>query len=100
MNYINSKEELEDTIRDYEGCIIYGAGLVGTCLIQYMIKEKISFKIVCIGAKSKEGNPVSIMGIPVCELKELKSYREKYLFVIATLEHTQEGSGTNWGIWM
>ncbi len=91
MNYINSKEELEDTIRDYEGCIIYGAGLVGTCLIQYMIKEKISFKIVCIGAKSKEGNPVSIMGIPVCELKELKSYREKYLFVIATLEHTQEG---------
>ncbi len=64
-------------------------------------KRKISFKIVCIGAKSKEGNPVSIMGIPVCELKELKSYREKYLFVIATLEHTQERDpARTGGIWM
>ena len=91
VGYINTKEELENAIRDCEGCIIYGAGLVGTCLIQYMIRERISSKIICIGAKSKEGNPVSIMGIPVCELKELKSYTEKYLFVIATLEHTQAG---------
>ncbi len=90
MEHINSKEEMEDIIRGCEGCVIYGAGLVGSCLVQYMIKEKMSSKIICIAVKSKEGNPVSIMGIPVCELKEMESYREKYLFVIATLEHTQE----------
>ncbi len=90
MECINSREELSDTLNSYDGCVIYGAGLVGTCMIQYMIKEKISSKIVCIAVKSKTGNPVSIMGIPVCELQELAPYKERYLFLITTLEHLQQ----------
>ena len=39
--------------------------------------------------KSKKDNPSDIMGIPVCELEKLESYREKYIFLIATLEYLQ-----------
>jgi len=91
MECIDNKEELSDILNSCDGCVIYGAGLVGACVIQYMVKERISSKIVCIAVKSKTGNPVSIMGIPVCELQELVPYKERYLFLIATLEHLQQG---------
>lgn len=86
---IQYKGELEELLNNCDACVIYGAGLVGTCLVQYLIKEKLASKIVCIAVKSREGNPNAIMGIPVCELKEMEGYREKYLFLIATLEHIQ-----------
>lgn len=88
---IKCKEEMEELLNNCDGCVIYGAGLVGSCLVQYLIREKLSSKIICVAVKSREGNPDAVMGIPVCELKEMEEYREKYLFLIATLEHIQSG---------
>lgn len=91
MELINNKVNLENILEDCEGCVIYGAGLVGTCIVQYLIKEKLSSKVICVAVKSKEKNPSAIMGIEVCELSELESYKEKYVFLIATLEHLHKG---------
>ncbi len=91
MELINNRESLAEALNSCEGCVIYGAGLVGTCLIQYLSREKLSSRIICIAVKSWEGNPVSILGIPVYELSQMEHYRAKYLFLIATLEHLQEG---------
>ena len=91
MELINNRESLAEALNSCEGCVIYGAGLVGTCLIQYLSREKLSSRIICIAVKSREGNPVSILGIPVYELSQMEHYRAKYLFLIATLEHLQEG---------
>lgn len=88
---IKYKGELEEILKNCDGCVIYGAGLVGTCLVQYFIKEKLASKVICVAVKSREGNPDMILGIPVFELKEMGDYREKYLFLIATLEHIQSG---------
>lgn len=90
MELICEKEILQEILKNSNGCIIYGAGLVSSCVIKYLISEKLSSKIICIAVKSKEKNPVAIMGIPVHELKELEKYREHYLFLVATLEHLQE----------
>lgn len=91
MELINNRESLAEALNSCEGCVIYGAGLVGTCLIQYLSREKLSSRIICIAVKSREGNPVSILGIPAYELSQMEHYRAKYLFLIATLEHLQEG---------
>lgn len=90
MELINNRESLAEALNSCEGCVIYGAGLVGTCLIQYLSREKLTSRIICIAVKSREGNPVSILGIPVYELSQMEHYRAKYLFLIATLEHLQE----------
>lgn len=90
LKLLSNRKELSDILENAEGCIVYGAGLVGTCLIQYLLKEKMAEKIICIGVKSKLGNPSDIMGIPVCELDELKIYKEKYIFLVALLEHNQK----------
>lgn len=80
LKLLSNRKELSDILENAEGCIVYGAGLVGTCLIQYLLKEKMAEKIICIGVKSKLGNPSDIMGIPVCELDELKIYKENIFF--------------------
>lgn len=87
IKLIENKKDLVDTINSCEGYVIYGAGLVGTCIVQYLCKEKMASKLVCIVVKSKAGNPTSILGVPVCELEELESYKDKYTFLIATMEH-------------
>lgn len=89
MERISQKEELWKVLADCNGCVIYGAGLVATCLVQYLIREKKASKVVCAAVERKERNPVSILGIPVCELRQLEAYRETYVFLIATLEHAQ-----------
>lgn len=89
MKTIDNKGELRRMLDEYGGCVIYGAGLVGTCLIQHLAREKLLSKIVCVSVKSKEKNPIEIMGIPVCELKDMESYKDDYLFIIATMEHLQ-----------
>lgn len=91
LKLLSNRKELSDILENAEGCIVYGAGLVGTCLIQYLIKEKMAEKIICVGVKSKLGNPSDVMGVPVCELDELKIYKGKYIFLIALLEHNQKG---------
>lgn len=87
MELIKNEKDLEYVLSNYDGYIVYGAGLVGTSLIQYLIKKRISSKLICIAVKNKENNPPDIMGIPVCKLEELGHYREKYPFLIATLEY-------------
>ena len=91
----DGKQDLETLLRDCEGCVVYGAGLVGTCLIQYLMKRRMASKLVCIAVKNRGGNPGNVMGIPVCELKELESYKERYIFLIATMEHLQDGIGAD-----
>lgn len=90
MNIINNKNDLEQILDECDGCVIYGAGLVGTCLIQYLAREKMLSKIVCVAVKSKEKNPIEIMAIPVYELNDIENYKDKYLFIIATMEHLQD----------
>lgn len=90
LKLLSNRKELSNILENAEGCIVYGAGLVGICLIQYLLKEKMAEKIICVGVKSKLGNPSDIMGVPVCELDELKIYKEKYIFLIALLEHNQK----------
>ncbi len=90
MEVINNKEDLIKVVENSSGCVVYGAGLVGTCLIQYLAREKMLSQIICVAVKSREKNPAAVMGIPVCEIKELESYKDNYLFIIATLEHLQE----------
>lgn len=87
MELIKNKKNLEHILSSHNGCIIYGAGLVGTSFIQYLIKRKMASNLVCIAVKNKENNPSDIMGIPVCKLEELEYYREKYTFLVATLEY-------------
>lgn len=43
--------------------------------------------VLYIAVKNKTGNPAAILGVPVCELEELESYKERYTFLIATMEH-------------
>lgn len=90
MEIIDKDDAVREALENCAGCVVYGAGLVATCIIQYLIKEKLSSKVICIAVKNKEKNPETIMGIQVCTLSELSDYREKYLFVIATLEHMQK----------
>ena len=90
MKLIEREEELRYTMEQCDGCIVYGAGLVATCIVQYLIKKQLSSKIICIAVKNKEKNPESIMGIQVCSLNELECYRKKYLFLTATLQYLQE----------
>lgn len=89
MELIKDEETLEHCLSNCDGYVVYGAGLVSTSLIQYLIKKRVSSKLVCVAVKSKKDNPSDIMGIPVCELEKLESYREKYIFLIATLEYLQ-----------
>ena len=84
---IKNKENLEHVLTNSDRYIVYGAGLVGASLVQYLIKAKMSSKLICIAVKSKDKNPSDIMGIPVCELDELGYYKEKCIFLIATLEY-------------
>lgn len=51
----DGKQDLETLLRDCEGCVVYGAGLVGTCLIQYLMKRRMASKIVCIAVKNRGG---------------------------------------------
>ncbi len=89
-NCVRKKDDLADALGKCEGLVIYGAGLVGNCMIQYLIKEKMASRVICVAVKSREGNPEAIMGIPVFTLGELEDYKEKYFFLIATLEHLQD----------
>lgn len=89
MILLERDEELREKLEDCTGCVIYGAGLVAACIIQYLIKEKLSSKVICVAVKSKERNPGALIGIPVCELNELECYKKKYLFLVATLQHLQ-----------
>lgn len=87
---INNSGDLMQMLEECNGCVLYGAGLVGTSVLQYLAKEKMMSKIICIAVKSREKNPGSILGVPVYELNELESYKDKYLFLITTMEHLQE----------
>lgn len=89
MEIIKNKEKLGCILNSSSGYIVYGAGLVAASLIQYLIKTRMSSKLICIAVKSKDGNPSDLMGVPVCKLDELGCYKEKYIFLIATLEHLQ-----------
>lgn len=84
------KQDIDDLLINCDGCVVYGAGLVGTCLIQYLIRKKMASKIICIAVKDRGGNPHDILGIPVCGINELGSYKDRYIFLIATMEHLQE----------
>lgn len=90
MKTINNSDELMQILEGCNGCVLYGAGLVGASVLQFLAKEKMMSKIICIAVKSREKNPSSILGVQVCELNELELYKDKYLFLITTLEHMQE----------
>lgn len=89
MKTINNTDDLMQILEECNGCVLYGAGLVGASVLQYLAIEKMMSKIICIAVKSREKNPSSILGVPVFELNELESYRDKYLFLITALEHLQ-----------
>ena len=90
MKAINNTSDLAKMLEECEGCVLYGAGLVGASVLQYLSREKMMSKVICIAVKSMDRNPGSILGVPVCELNELESYKDRYLFLITTLEHSQE----------
>lgn len=87
---INNRSDLMRMLEECNGCALYGAGLVGASVLQYLAREKMMSKIICIAVKNRKNNPSSILGVPVCELNELESYKDRYLFLITTLEHLQE----------
>lgn len=87
---ISTIDELENIYKRYEKVIIYGAGIVGSLLVQYMLKNDYNSRLFCIAVKSKQNNPDNILGVPVCELKVLEEYRENSLFIIGTYENLQE----------
>lgn len=90
MKTINNSDDLMQMLEECNGCVLYGAGLVGASVLQYLARKKLMSKIICIAVKSREKNPSSILGVPVYELNELDDYKDKYLFMITTLEHLQE----------
>lgn len=80
-------EELNVICKKQESIIIYGAGVVGSLLVQYLLKNGYDNKLFCIAVKSMLDNPDNILGVPICELKDLVDYKENSLFIIGTYEN-------------
>lgn len=86
---IEALSELEEICRKQERIIIYGAGVVGSLLVQYMLKNGHSNKLVCIAVGSMANNLNNILGVPVYELNDLEDYKKDTLFIIGTYEDLQ-----------
>lgn len=86
---VTTIDDLKEICEEQKTIIIYGAGMVGSLLVQYMLKNGYNDKLFCIAVKSMKNNPDNILGIPVCALKDLGSYKENILFIIGTYENQQ-----------
>jgi hypothetical protein len=81
---IANVDELIKKCKECENIIIYGAGLAGMSVVQYLLSNEID--IFCIAVTETKNNPSEILGVPVCAIGELFEYRKNSAVIIATLE--------------
>ncbi|MHA7967366.1 glycosyltransferase [Paenibacillus sp. CAU 1782] len=93
--WINSNLSLQmyrkiffETIEGFSGNIIFGAGVIGQRVMQYLVDEKKSSRTLCFAVSSPE-SPLDIMGLPVKAIDTLASFKEDYVVLVAIKERDQ-----------
>lgn len=85
----NIGKEKAEIMKQYNDCIIYGAGTVAKEFIEIangMIQHILAYAI----SKDDGTNPKNIYGVPVIPISSLTEYRESALVIIATLPDKYE----------
>lgn len=70
-------------LNDYDRVIVYGAGIMGRGAYGMLLEGRRNIKVKYFAVTEKAGNPKSLFGVPVKEIRELKPYREQALVIIA-----------------
>lgn len=82
-----NEEKFLNKLRAYKGIVIFGAGMVGRLVSDYL-KGKSEIKIFCFAIS--EGSSPAIDGIQVKTIDKLLDYKESALILIATLPDFHE----------
>jgi len=89
LNYIIYENGFLELMKQYQNIIIYGAGVVGQYVLQYLERHEVNH-IVCLAVTSALDNPEKIDGVPIRSISDLTDYAEKGLIIVATLERIQD----------
>lgn len=87
MYYAN---EVMEQLNKSEHIVIYGARIVAKEVANCLLGKPYCLRIDSFMVSSKLGNPDSIMGIPVIEIKEGKKIFQDALILVATMEKYQK----------
>lgn len=89
---IYGAEFLDRCLRDEDGVVIYGIGMYGSAVVDYIIESGNKEKIRGIVVTNLEDAPGEYKGIPVCEAGSYFRDREngKFLVVVAVTVKIQE----------
>jgi len=79
-------EAIEQTIDSANSIIIYGAGVYGR---RFYRRLRNCQSVECFAVSSKEGNPESVEGMPVFEIKDLLVERDNSLIVLCVKKTSQ-----------
>ncbi len=83
MYYVN---EVVDQMKQSEQIVIYGARIVANEVVNCLMGEPYHLTVKAFLVSEKQGNPNSIMGIPVMTVKEGKERYKNALVLVAVLE--------------
>lgn len=91
VEFVNKMREREviflRTLHNYKYVIVFGAGKVGTMVMDYL-KSVEGIKIICFAVSDKANNPDIINGIPIKEVSDINyELRENSIVLIATYTH-------------
>ena len=83
MKYAN---ELLREIRASKNIIVYGAGSISAVALRCLQSKVYDIKVLCCAVSRAGGNPMSIEGVPVYPIAQLKRYAKDSLALVAVMD--------------
>lgn len=74
-------------LKVYEGIIIYGAGVIGKKIFQFLVKN--DCKNILFAVTKRDGKETEYMGYPIYMIDQIVDKKEKYAVILAVSEEKQ-----------
>ena len=80
---IRRLDKITKLVGAYDVIILYGAGNIGTKMLDILREERKNTKVKCFAVTEKGNNPEKKAGIPILLIDELREYRKDALVIIS-----------------
>lgn len=81
---VPERNALLDKLAAFESIILYGAGIRGRQMFQFLTSRTPQFPVVCFAVTKKQEGELEVLGKPIYEIGDLRKYKESAAVLITT----------------